>query len=393
MNHDDFEIEAEHDRFDFEQVEGESIEERADALLCLAQRRAQNPANESQVESLNYAVAAANLYRELGRDGDLFSALWAASDAQYALNLYADAIETCNEGVLVALKNFRESSAGAMEFNLGGIYANLGDSDSANLHYQNSVRYYEACQDKQNIARAYRWNAYHQQKAGNHQLALHQVLLGQELANQEGEAWLIVEFSILEATSLIALGEFVKAQTATDRVTAGLILQPNMKVEIKNEFNRARLLAFDGRHEQAIEAFTKVIEVLKTMKFARTAAKFMLEQSKSKTALGRIEEAMQDLKVVALTYENYPGSTLALDAFVELARVQLLVGHTAALESTLVRAKAMAEARASAGQPQLLELGQIEQQLNLIKTDVPLFDEIETGPIYLASPGSIANQK
>ena len=167
MTHEDFDDEVEHERFDFEQVQGPVLEDRADALLCLAQRRNFKGDKDSQRESIDFAMAAAELNRNLGRPGDLFSALWSLSDAQYALGLYEDARLTCNEGVQVALANFRESSAGAMEFNLGSLDAIQKNYEGADRHYQLSAHYYQLVEDRANVARAHHWNAYHQQKAGN----------------------------------------------------------------------------------------------------------------------------------------------------------------------------------------------------------------------------------
>jgi tetratricopeptide (TPR) repeat protein len=333
-DHEDDEDDAKaHEARDWELIEGHDLEKRAEGLLCIARRRGDD--NNTQDESLTFAEAAEQIYRELGDTKQLLAALWAKADALFYFKRFDEAKDASIEAGEIAASQFMDAQAGAMFFNAGGCAHNLGEPEEAISHYYSGARFHEAADNPIESGKCLAWAGRNQLKLGNFDDAIADYSRAIAFFEEHGAMMKLADCSRLLAKVYIAKGDVQLAGEALDRSESCLELVTNEEITQKNRFARALLMAAAGNHPEAIKAFDVLYIEARAASHPEYSAHALFQRAKSQLAAGVFDEAAKAFRNIALAVKGTKSDITTLDALLQLVKVYELSGNDRDHELTL----------------------------------------------------------
>jgi tetratricopeptide (TPR) repeat protein len=314
MSHHDQEDEdvKAHEARDWELIRGDDLDLRIDGLLCIAKRKGEDA--ELAAESLTFAESAETLLREVGDQNRLFSALRTKADALYVLKQFDEAKESCLEAAELAESQLQEHRAGHMFFNAGGCAYNLKQYAEAIELYQKSAGFLESANIPVEAGTALAWagRSHFEMEAYDPAINAYQSAIA--IFESEGALLKVGDCSRLLAKTFIATGALALAEQALLRAEACLEFSFCEETTEKVRFSRARLLASEGRHIQAIGVFDKMFDEAKILGNVAFTTKIAFERAKSELALGNHDNAAKTFRKLSMALEaqtaQSPNSTV-----------------------------------------------------------------------------------
>jgi tetratricopeptide (TPR) repeat protein len=343
MSHHDEEDEdfKAHEARDWELIQGDDLDLRIEGLLCIANRRGEDP--EAQVESLAFAESAETILRDLDDPARLYSALRTKADALYCLKRFDDAKDACLESAGHAASQLMDGKAGQMFFNAGGCAYNLKQHEQAVELCLKAAAFLESANSPLDAAVALAW-------AGRNYFSLEAFVSAIEVYKraidvfeEEGALLKVADCSRLMAKAYLGAGELELAERALDRADACLEFLPCEETTEKVRFARARLLAARGDHSLAIALFTQMFDVAKELGNVDFTTKIAFVRAKSEMALGFFDKAAKTFRQLALTLTGTKSPITSVDALLQLLKVYQLAGSAVDQELVLNELFEMAE--------------------------------------------------
>jgi tetratricopeptide (TPR) repeat protein len=328
---DDEDVKA-HEARDWELIQGDDLDLRIDGLLCIANRRGEDP--EAQNESLTFAESAETLLREIDDRARLYSALRTKADALYSLKRFDEAKDACLESADHAASQLMDGKVGQMFFNAGGCAYNLKQHEQAVELCLKALGFLESASNPLDAGVALAWAGRNHFALKAFDSAIEVYKRAIEIFEQEGALLKVGDCSRLLAKAYLGAGELALAERALDRADACLEFLPCEETDEKVRFSRARLLAARGDHSLAIRAFSQLFEAAKALGNVEFTTKIAFEHAKSDMAMGQYDKAAKTFRKLALTLKGTKSPITALDALLQLLETYQLAGS--AIDQELV---------------------------------------------------------
>ncbi|MEN9966789.1 MAG: Soluble attachment protein [Actinomycetota bacterium] len=309
---------------DWQLVRGDSLELRAEALLCLSRRKGQD--FTKQEEALSFADAAIDLYRELDDRKDVAAALWAKADPLYFLQRFAEARAACVEAAGIWASLLNEARAGKMFYNAGGCAYNLDDFEDGFKYFQKASIFYKSVSDAIETGRSLSWAAKCLAAQEKFDEAIPLYLEAIALFESEGAMLKLADCSRLLGKSYIGSGQLDLAEKTLDRADACLEFTMNDETPQKLKFAQGLLAAAQGDHMSAIDIFQELFEAGKELGMVEYTTANAFERAKSEMAIGLYEKAAKTFRQLALTLKGTESPITPLDALLQLLTTYQLAG-------------------------------------------------------------------
>lgn len=342
INHDHDDVEDD-DELDWQLINSSDLTERADGLLCMAQRRAKDASTAK--EALSFADAAVELNIQLGREAETFAAHWAQADAHWELKDFDNAYHACTHAIAIAESMQDDDRLGSMYFNAGGCMAERHVYEGAAEYAQMSADAHGRVGNLAQKARALRFVGRNYQKAGRHADAIGPLKESFGLYEGYGIFERIADVANLIASSQIALGFYEDALENLERAETTLNYLDLNPLLTKVQFNQARAKAALGRHLEAIEDFNMLFDFHKVTDAIAIASHVEFERAKSQLAIGQLDQAAASFKSISIAFKGLRGAADTLDALVFLAEIYGKQGNQFDQEQTLAKALELAQER------------------------------------------------
>ncbi|MFM2320995.1 MAG: hypothetical protein RL612_142 [Actinomycetota bacterium] len=353
INHDHDEVEND-DELDWQLINSSDLTERADGLLCMAQRRAKDASTAK--EALSFADVAVELNIQLGREAETFAAHWAQADAYWELKNFDNAYRACTDAIAIAESMQDDDRLGSMYFNAGGCMAERHVYEGAAEYAQMSADAHGRAGNLAQKARALRFVGRNYQKAGRHADAIGPLKESFELYEGYGIFERIADVANLIASSQIALGFYDEALENLERAETTLNYLDLNPLLTKVQFNQARAKAALGRHVEAIEDFNMLFDFHKVTDAIEIASHVEFERAKSQLALGQLDQAAASFKSISIAFKGVRGAADSLEALIKLAEIYGTQDNRADQEQTLAKALEIANQREKTDLANLLTL-------------------------------------
>ena len=320
MSHLDDEDEElkEHDERDEALIAGSDLRERGQALLCKSRRIGND--EDRQKEALIYAEASTEIFRQLGNKPDLVDALWAVADPLYSLKHFEDARTISIEAAELAVETLNDSSAAKFYYNAGGCSYNLEEFQIGAEYCVKSIQFFLAADERVAAARAGIWAGKNFAAIENYDEALGCTTDAIQIFEEEGSMSKLADASRLLAKIYIAIGDAPKARQALDRAEACLEFVLDFEVAEKIKYSRARLLALEGKHALAVEAFQERYESAMAINNPEFSTKAAFGRALSQLELGQYEPAAKTFRNLALAVKGTKSPITSLDALLKLLK-------------------------------------------------------------------------
>lgn len=343
MSHQDEEDEdvKAHEARDWELIRGDDLDLRIDGLLCIAKRKGEDP--ELAKESLTFAESAETLLREVGEHDRLFSALRTKADALYVLKRFDEAKDSCLEAAKLAASQLQEHRAGHMFFNAGGCAYNLKQYDEAIELYRKSAGFLESANIPVEAGTGLAWagRSHFEVEAYDPAIEVYQSAIA--MFEGEGALLKVGDCSRLLAKTFIATGALTLAEQALVRAEACLEFSFCEETTEKVRFSRARLLAAEGRHIQALGVFEKMFDDAKILGNVAFSTKIAFERAKSELALGNHGKAATTFRQLSLALEGTNSPITKVDCLLQLVKTHEIAGNVLDEVATLDELLALPE--------------------------------------------------
>ena len=320
MSHLDDEDEElkEHEERDEALIVGPDLQKRGEALLCKSRRIGND--DERQKEALTYAEACTEIFRQLGSKPDLVEALWAIADPLYSLKRYEEARIASIEAAELAVETFNDSSAAKLYYNAGGCSYNLGEFQLGAEFCLKSVEFFLANSERVEAGRAGIWAGKNFACLENYDEALGCITEAIKIFEEEGSMVKLADASRILAKVYLAMEDATNARQALDRAEACLDLVVDITVAEKIKYARARLLALEGKHALAIEAFQERYDAGMALNNPDYTSKAAYGRALSQFALGLYEPAAKTFRNLALALKGTKSPITTLDALLNLLK-------------------------------------------------------------------------
>jgi tetratricopeptide (TPR) repeat protein len=343
MSHHDEEDEdvKAHEARDWELIRGDDLDLRIDGLLCIAKRKGEDP--ELAKESLTFAESAETLLREVGEHNRLFSALRTKADALYVLKRFDEAKDSCLEAAELAANQLQEHRAGHMFFNAGGCAYNLKQFDEAVELYRKSAGFLESANIPVEAGTALAWAGRSHFEVEAYDPAIDAYQSAIAMFESEGALLKVGDCSRLLAKTFIAKGDLTLAEQSLLRAEACLEFSCCEETTEKVRFSRARLLAAEGRHIQAIGVFEKMFDEAKNLGNVAFTTKIAFERAKSELALGNHDNAAKTFRKLSMALGGTNSPITKVDCLLQLVKTHEIAGNVLDEVATLDEVLALPE--------------------------------------------------
>jgi tetratricopeptide (TPR) repeat protein len=331
---------------DWQDIQGDNLEYRADALL----NRAHQSGHESEDldKTITYLSAAVDLNRQIERIPELLECLLMLGDCYLAQGKGDDVAETAREAEKIALQSFNDS-ARAKAIHLQGYNYFLQKKHSiAADHSANAGQLYEAAFDLDEAfavymaaGRLYRWNGERDKSLEAFNNALRVAKTNEDLERiLDAKTWLA--YMQLRVTPTVDLGE---AKTNLDLVSDQLKLA-KFRVGTSRQFDLAN--AWLRVHTDPLEAarnFDALIEIARSDKETSVLVEFFLGRAYALGQFERGENYVQSLRSILAILEDLDAPVAILEVAKPLATFYIENEQFQEAELVWVRARALAEKR------------------------------------------------
>ena len=331
---------------DWQDIQGENLEFRADALMNRAVSSGLE--KENLEKTITYLGAAAEINRQIGRIPDLLQCLLFLGDCYLRQERGEDVAEIALEAEKIALENFNDN-ARAKAIHLQGYNYFLKKKYSiAAAHSLNAGHLYESAGDLKDAyasfmsaGRLYRWRSERDESIDALKNALRVATLDEDIEHMvEAKTW--IAYKQLRVTPVIDLDEAAKFLEHT---------KDQMKIAKERSVTARRFdtaqawLNVHVNPVEAAKAFDKLIEYARSEKSTIDTTELTLGRA---YALGVFENGplfVQALRSVLATIEEIESTVAILEVVEPLANFYIEVEDFLQAENTWVRGRALAEKR------------------------------------------------
>jgi tetratricopeptide (TPR) repeat protein len=320
MSHLDDEDEElkEHEARDEALIAGADLQKRGEALHCKSRRIGND--DERQHEALTYAEASTEIFRQLGSKPDLVEALWAMADPLYSLKRFEDARAISIEAAELAVETLNDSTAAKLYFNAGGCSFNLEEFQTGAEFCLKSVQFFLAADERVAAGRAGIWAGKNLAAIDNFDEALGCMVDAIQIFEEEGSMTKLADASRILAKVYLAMGDAPHARQALDRAEACLEFVLDLEVAEKIKYSRARLLALEGKHALAVNAFQERYAAAMALNNPDFSTKASFGRALSQLELGQYEPAAKTFRSLALALKGTKSPITSLDALLKLLK-------------------------------------------------------------------------
>lgn len=304
------------DEIEFEQlawsaIKGNDLGERASALLSLARVKL-NDENEP-AQAIPLALAAADLFNKRKDRLEQFHSLRLVAECQNTLHKYAECLSSLNHSLLIAEDLLDPDHLASTKFNIAGTLIALKRPAEAINHALSAAAIWSS-------------EINHVQTARSHVQAARGLVLEKRLSEAlEQMRSALSEYKVVEehfrvadcyariTDILIDLGRIDEASDTNDKANAIIDLLDIGFLKQQSLFNRARIYAAKGLHQLALPLYNEGLVFFRAMPEPANVCKITYERAKSLSATGNREQALQDLKNLALFIDEMPVQDLEVE--------------------------------------------------------------------------------
>jgi len=292
-------------------IRGQSIELRAQALLDLARKKLNDDAEPREAGQL--ALAAVDLFAKLKDEKGQYFSLRVVADCFNALDERKMCLEYLKQARDVAERNLLQEDLAQTEYNMSGLLIKMKKYDEALASAQRAAALYENQEDDRNCARAKISAARAHYFLKNRDQALDAVTGALQLFKKVEDHAMVAESYARRADILIDCGRIEEAIECQDKAEAISELTGIAFLKQPLTFNKARILASKGLHELALPLYNDGLEFSKSIGDATTICKITYDRAKSLAGTGKRDEALNDLKRLAMFIDEMPVIDLEIE--------------------------------------------------------------------------------
>ncbi len=331
---------------DWQDIQGENLEFRADALM---NRAISNGLDKEGIEkTITYLGAAAQINREIGRIPDLLQCLLLLGDCYLIQERGDDVSEIALETEKIALENFNDSARAKAVHLQGYNYFLKKMYSTAAAHSFSAATLYESADNLKDAfysfisaGRLYRWRSEREESIKAFENALRVAILDEALENMV-EAKTYLAYMQLRPTAIIELDEaenFLK-------LTKDQMLIAKDRNSTTRRFDAS--MAWLNVHRnpaEALKTFDRLIDYARADKSTLDTTELTLGRA---YALGKLENGThyeQALRSVLATIEELDSTVAMLEVVEPLANYYIEKKNFFEAENIWVRGRALAEKR------------------------------------------------
>ena len=283
-------------------IESPDLNVRVEGLMYFVHKFSSKPQNNEEV--VPYALAAADLYEELNQPLKQFGALWSAADAYKAMGLTKECLAICEQAHLLAISNFAAEHQAIMLNNIALAHLEHGEVHLAYEAASGSALIWASEQKPLEAGKAFSLLADINRQKGD----LDEACLNHDEAIKHlkaaGANRRLVEAFWRKTDVLINSGRWEEAIEAHSVCLAHQHLLRHELHDIPIIYNEARLKSHQQLYGSAIEMFEEVLTFWRSKGNLENLVLVTIELSKALSAMGRQEQAEEELKAVLLVADN-----------------------------------------------------------------------------------------
>jgi tetratricopeptide (TPR) repeat protein len=283
-------------------IESPDLHVRVEGLMYFVQKFSSKPQNNEEV--VPYALAAADLYEKLNQPLKQFGALWSAADAYKAMGFTKECLAVCEEAHLLAIDNFAVEHQAIMLNNIALAHLEHGEVQLAHEAASGAAQIWVSEQRPLEAGKAYSLLADINRQKGDLDAAC---ISHDEAINHlkvAGANRRLVEAFWRKTDLLINSGRWEEAIQSHSLCLAHQHLLRHELHDIPIIYNEARLKSHQQLYVLAIEMFNEVLTFWRSKSNLQNLVLVTIELSKSLSAMGRKEQAEEELKAVLLVADN-----------------------------------------------------------------------------------------
>ena len=283
-------------------IEGPDLHARAEGLMYFVRKYSSDP--DKSAEVIPFALAAAELFKDLNLPMEQFAALWSVADAHRALSQTSECLKVCKEAYGIALENFASKEQAHMLNNIALGYLDQGEIAAAIANVSLSAQIWKSEDEPLEAAKALSLLAKVHYEANDFEESISCHDEAVELFKDADAHYRVLDSLWRKTDAQIRFGLWADALASHDLCLAHqrLLRQNFQKIPI--QFNEARLSAFQKRHEEALSVLEEIINYWREQKNLEKIALASIEKSKSLYSLGRSAEAAEELRAVLLVSDG-----------------------------------------------------------------------------------------
>lgn len=331
---------------DWQDIQGENLEYRADALMNRA--IASGLEKENLDKTITYIAAAADLNREIGRIPELLDCLQMLGDCYLILERGDDVTEVAIEAEKIALESLNDR-ARAKSLHLQGYtyflnkkYSIAGDfSANAAALYESAGCLDDAFATYISAARLYRWRSERDKSIEALQNALRVAIANEDLVNiVEAKSWIaVMQLRISPIVDLNEAAEFI----AKAREQSSLAKVKN--VSLRRLDAADSWLKVQTAPQDAARNFEYLAEFSRNEKQTIDSTEMALGRAYALREFDKGEKYVQALRSILAVIEELDSTVAVLEVVEPLATFYSESGQHLEAEQTWVRGRAIAEKR------------------------------------------------
>lgn len=329
---------------DWQDIQGDNLEYRADALLNKAQR---NGLEKDEIEKTIVYIASANdINREIGRMPELLEGLLMLGDCYLKLAKAEEVRECAVEAQRIALETFDDKARAyavhmqgynsfvAREFNQAAEFAlNAGEI------YEESANYDEACDVYMAAGRLYRWRGHRANSIQAFERALEAARTNDNIENiVYAKNWIAFMQTRVERIESFETVAALLSQTQSQMLMAKFNISASRRYELAFAWNNAETNPADS-----LKYFDHWLEMAKNNKVINDSIEAMLGRAYCFAYMFSDEKFIDSVHSVLATLEDIEATVNPIEAITPLSGYYFAKGMPQDAEQLWVRGKAIAE--------------------------------------------------
>jgi tetratricopeptide (TPR) repeat protein len=331
---------------DWQDIQGDNLEYRADALMNRA--IASGLEKENLEKTITYIAAAADINREIGRFPELLSCLQLLGDCYLTLERGDDVAEVAIEAEKIALESFNDR-ARAKSLHLQGYtyflkkqYSVAGDFSASAAELYESAGWFDDALDTYIAAgRLYRWRGERSKSIEAFQNALRVAIADENIERMaEAKSWIaIMQLRVSPVINIDEAAEFI-ARTREQMAIAKARNTTSRRLDAAEAWLRVQTSPLE-----AARNFDFLIDFCRNEKFTLDSTEMTLGRAYALAKFEKGEKYVQALRSILAVIEELDSTVGVLEVVEPLAAFYSESGQHIEAEQVWVRGRAIAEKR------------------------------------------------
>jgi tetratricopeptide (TPR) repeat protein len=331
---------------DWQDIQGENLEYRADALMS---RAAASGLEKDDIEkTISYLAAAADLNRQIERIPELLECLLMLGDCYLRQEKGDDVAEVAIEAETIALQSFKDG-ARAKAIHLQGYnyflkkkYA-LAAEHSVNAAplYESAGSFGDAFATYVAAGRLYRWRGERANSIEAFENALRVAIVDENIEHMvEARSWIaVMQLRITPVIDLTQAASFI-AKTREQMAIAKDRNTTNRRIDAAEAW-----LQVHTEPREALRTFEQLADFSRSEKFTLDSTEMILGKAYALAQFGPSEKYIRALRSVLAVIEDLDSTVAVLEVVEPLAAFYSETGQHIEAEQVWVRGRAIAEKR------------------------------------------------